>query len=965
MPNSYYNHATYPAPNAPGSSAALRAELDFVTAGFNKLPTLAGNANKLVSVNAAGDALVAGGSIANMDFTTTGVADAVGRLTWNDTDGTLNLGMKGGNVVLQIGQEQLLRGYNNSGSAMTELQVVYISGSSGQRPVIALAQANSETTSSKTIGVLTENIANNSEGFVNVNGLVNNVNTSALTEGAVLWLSPTVPGGLTTTRPAAPLNAVVIGYCIRSHATLGKIFVNVQNGYELEELHDVLISGVANNNMLRYNSSLSVWQNIAGPAGAVVGTTDTQTLTNKTFSGGTVTGAVVTGLATPTADSDAANKAYVDGVAQGLDIKGSARVATTANVTLSGTQTIDGVSLSVGDRVLVKDQSAPAENGIYVVASGSWTRSADMNVWTEVPGAFAFVEQGAVNDNSGWVCTSPQGGTLGSTAITFEQFSGAGQITAGAGMTKTGNTLNVGTASSARIVVNADDIDLAATGVTADTYKSVTVDIYGRVTAGTNPTTLAGFGITDAYTKIYIDTLYGSTASAAASAADALTYKNAAESAAATATTQAGIATTAAGIATTAAGTATTQAGIATLAADSAAASWDQFDDRYLGAKSSPPTVDNDGNALVVGALYFDTTSNLMKVYTTNSTWANAGSSVNGTANRATYTATAGQTTFAIVYDVGYVDVYLNGVKQQVGVDFVATSGVDVVFAVGLTVGDIVDIVAYGAFTLANVLPLTGGTMSGLITFAAGQTFPGAGVSYTRYTANVTATNMQGIIADTTGGAFTVTLPASPVAGNMVSIVDGGDWGTNNLTVARNGATIEGLAEDLVLNISSVAVDLIYSGTTWQVYAQVGGTSGDVVTVNGTQTLTNKTIAFADNTLTGVVGLIATQTLTNKTITNIVLDGSITEDVYNLTGTALDPANGTVQTKTLSANTTFTDSLATGQSMILGIDDGTAYTVTWPTITWTTNPVAAPTLPTSGYLWVVLWKVGTTLYGKY
>ena len=96
-----------------------------------------------------------------------------------------------------------------------------------------------------------------------------------------------------------------------------------------------------------------------------------------------------------------------------------------------------------------------------------------------------------------------------------------------------------------------------------------------------------------------------------------------------------------------------------------------------------------------------------------------------------------------------------------------------------------------------------------------------------------------------------------------------------------------------------------------------------------------------------------------------VFTGSITEQVYTLSGTVLNPANGTVQTKTLAANTTFTESLATGQSMILGIDDGTAYTVTWPTITWTTNPVAAPTLPTSGYLWVVLWKVGTTLYGKY
>lgn len=110
----------------------------------------------------------------------------------------------------------------------------------------------------------------------------------------------------------------------------------------------------------------------------------------------------------------------------------------------------------------------------------------------------------------------------------------------------------------------------------------------------------------------------------------------------------------------------------------------------------------------------------------------------------------------------------------------------------------------------------------------------------------------------------------------------------------------------------------------------------------------------------GEVTLNTAQTLTNKTFTGY------TETVYNLTGTELLEANGSVQIKTLTANTTFTDALASGQSVVLGIDDGTAaYTVTWPTITWTTTPAVAPTLPTSGYLWVVLWKVGSTLYGKY
>jgi len=116
---------------------------------------------------------------------------------------------------------------------------------------------------------------------------------------------------------------------------------------------------------------------------------------------------------------------------------------------------------------------------------------------------------------------------------------------------------------------------------------------------------------------------------------------------------------------------------------------------------------------------------------------------------------------------------------------------------------------------------------------------------------------------------------------------------------------------------------------------------------------------------TGDVTLAGTQTLTNKTLTNVVLDGSYTEEVFTLTSTALSPANGTVQTITLSANTTFTDALTSGQSIILGIDDGATRSVTWPAITWTTNPATAPTLPTSGFLWVVLWKVGTTLYGKY
>lgn len=128
----------------------------------------------------------------------------------------------------------------------------------------------------------------------------------------------------------------------------------------------------------------------------------------------------------PSSSSHAANKAYVDTVAQGLDVKASVKAATTANITLSGTQTIDGVALSVDDRVLVKNQGTQADNGFYLVKSSTWQRTNDADAWDELIGAFVFVEQGTTLADTGWVCTVNAGGTLGSTAITFSQFSGVG-----------------------------------------------------------------------------------------------------------------------------------------------------------------------------------------------------------------------------------------------------------------------------------------------------------------------------------------------------------------------------------------------------------------------------------------------------------------------------------------------------------------------------------------------------------
>ena len=225
--------------------------------------------------------------------------------------------------------------------------------------------------------------------------------------------------------------------------------------------------------------------------------------------------------------------------------------------------------------------------------------------------------------------------------------------------------------------------DAATKKYTTDTFLPLAGGtLTGAVDAGSNKITAsytpsAGADLT---TKTYVDGILSSGTAAATSA-----------------TAAASSATAAATSATNAASSATAAASSAT----SAAASFDSFDDRYLGAKSSAPSTDNDGDALVIGALYFNTTTNSMQVYGSGGFQA-AGSSVNGTSSRQTYTATSGQTTFNITYDAGFVDVYLNGVKLLAGTDFTATSGTAVVLASGATAGDIVDIVAYGTFSLST-----------------------------------------------------------------------------------------------------------------------------------------------------------------------------------------------------------------------------------------------------------------------
>jgi hypothetical protein len=260
-----------------------------LTSSYNVNPTVSGSIN----------------NVDYIDFNTsyTATQPVAGRLSWNDTDGTLDIGLKGSNVTLQIGQEEVARVVNKTGGNLLEadyrvvrIRSVAEGGAQGGRLAVVLAQGDNDDNSATTLGVVTENIDVNQEGFITLSGQVRKINTTGALQGEtwvdgdVLYLSSTTPGYLTNIKPQAPQHTVIIGFVEYAHANNGKIFVKIDNGYEIDELHNVLINtGSLTTGQLLVRSG-SVWINTRQLSGlyGLTGSLQATSLTGSLFGTGSI-----------------------------------------------------------------------------------------------------------------------------------------------------------------------------------------------------------------------------------------------------------------------------------------------------------------------------------------------------------------------------------------------------------------------------------------------------------------------------------------------------------------------------------------------------------------------------------------------------------------------------------------------------------------------------------------------------
>jgi hypothetical protein len=634
----------------------------------------------------------------DLDTAATAPASAVGREAWDDGYGTPIVGLKGGNVTYYYGQQEFARVYNGSGAAMTKGQVVYIFGAQGNRIDVRLARANVESTSAHTIGFVAEAIANGAEGWVQTTGPIPQINTSTFTAGQTLYLSPTTAGAYTATKPAAPDQLVIVGFVERVHATVGSIYIKINNGYELDELHDVLITSPTSGNTLIYDAATAVWKNANLTAGTGISVTN--------------------GAGSITVTNTAPDQTVALTGAGATTITG-----TYPNFTISSVNTTYSLATStvLGLIELGSDtQQTVAPNAVSATASRSYALQVNaagqgvVNVpWTDTNSGGTVTSVGGTGtvsglSLSGTVTTSGNltlGGTLAVTPSNFASQTAntflsapngaAGVPTFRAVVAADIPTLNQNTTGTAANVTGTVAI---ANGGTGSTTRQDAMDaLAGAVTAGSY---LRGNGTDVVMSTIQaadVPTLNQNTTGTAANVTGTVAVANGGT----------GATTAANALTNLGAYAASNPSSYITTAGARSAVSFTAGSGAY-NSTTGVFTIPTNTNQLTNGAGFLTsavtsvggtgTVSGLTLSGTvTSSGNLTLGGNLSITADMIydNFTATASQTTFTTsnTYTSGKIDVFINGVRMVNGQDVTVTSGTTVVMAFALPAGTAVNLV--------------------------------------------------------------------------------------------------------------------------------------------------------------------------------------------------------------------------------------------------------------------------------
>jgi hypothetical protein len=315
---------------------------------------------------------------------------AVGTIT--SSDGSINVAATGSTVDITVSEASpastLLGAVRNqTGATLTKGTVVYISGATGNKALVSKAIATSDATSAQTYGVITTDLANNANGFVTIVGALTNLNTSAFTEGVQLYLSATTAGAYTSTKQYAPNHLVYVGVVTRSHPTQGSIEVKIQNGYEMDELHNVSAQTPSNGNVLIWNATTQLWESAGISAGTGISVTN--------------------GAGSITVNNTGVTSVSGTGTVNGITLSGT--VTSTGNLTLGGA--LSGVSLTTQ-----VSGTLPLANGGTNATSAADART-NLNVPTRTGGDASG--NWSINAATATTATNQSGGTVNATTGTF------------------------------------------------------------------------------------------------------------------------------------------------------------------------------------------------------------------------------------------------------------------------------------------------------------------------------------------------------------------------------------------------------------------------------------------------------------------------------------------------------------------------------------------------------------------